>query len=215
VVLDTLTPAERLTFVLHDMFAVPFEEIAPMIERSPAAARQLASRAAAGSKGAPRLPTLISRTSAQLAGAFFAAARNGNFDALAVLDPTSCLAWWMASSGRPLISHQAAARAWSCWISSGLVSPEFLPEQVAEQVVVVVPVALPVQRNTQRIDALQRLQGVADLLVSRAALQSGPLVRSSTAVPWWLVAGLAAGFCEFMTRPPGVRGGHLTCGRTA
>jgi hypothetical protein len=69
VVLDTLTPAERLTFVLHDMFAVPFEEIAPMIERSPAAARQLASHARRRAKGAPRLPTLISRTSAQLAGA--------------------------------------------------------------------------------------------------------------------------------------------------
>jgi hypothetical protein len=54
-----------------------------------------------------------------------------------------------------------------------------------------------------------------DLLVSRAALQSGPLVRSSTAIPWWLAAGLAAGFREIMTRPPGVRGRHLTCGRTA
>jgi hypothetical protein len=56
VVLDTLTPAERLTFVLHDMFAVPFEEIAPMIERSPAAARQLASHARRRAKGGAPAP---------------------------------------------------------------------------------------------------------------------------------------------------------------
>jgi RNA polymerase sigma-70 factor, ECF subfamily len=66
VVLDTLTPAERFAFVLHDMFAVPFEEIAPMIERSPAAARQLASRARRRVQGAARLPTLISRANAKL-----------------------------------------------------------------------------------------------------------------------------------------------------
>src|SRR5215218_10320511 len=63
VVLDTLDPAERLAFVLHDMFAVPFDEIAPIVGRSPAAARQLASRAAAACKAKRRLPILISAAS--------------------------------------------------------------------------------------------------------------------------------------------------------
>lgn len=60
VVLDTLTPAERLAFVLHDMFAVSFEEIAPIVGRSPTAARQLASRARPGCREPPRLPNPIS-----------------------------------------------------------------------------------------------------------------------------------------------------------
>jgi len=88
VVLDTLTPAERLAFVLHDMFAVPFEEIAPMIERSPAAARQLASRARRRVQGAAPAPDPDLTHQRAVVDAFFAAARNGDFDALvAVLDP--------------------------------------------------------------------------------------------------------------------------------
>jgi RNA polymerase sigma-70 factor (ECF subfamily) len=88
VVLDTLAPAERLAFVLHDMFAVPFEEIAPMIDRSPAAARQLASRARRRVRGqAPAgEPDLLRQRAA--VDAFFAAARAGDFEALvAVLHP--------------------------------------------------------------------------------------------------------------------------------
>jgi RNA polymerase sigma factor (sigma-70 family) len=88
VVLDTLTPAERLAFVLHDMFAVPFEQIAPMIERSPAAARQLASRARRRVQGAAPAPDPDLTRQREVVDAFFAAARDGNFDALvAVLDP--------------------------------------------------------------------------------------------------------------------------------
>jgi len=88
VVLDTLTPAERLAFVLHDMFAVPFEEIAPMIERSPAAARQLASRARRRVQGAAPAPDPDLTHQRAVVDAFFAAARDGDFDALvAVLDP--------------------------------------------------------------------------------------------------------------------------------
>jgi RNA polymerase sigma factor (sigma-70 family) len=88
VVLDTLTPAERLAFVLHDMFAVPFQEIAPMIERSPAAARQLASRARRRVQGAATAPDPDLTHQRAVVDAFFAAARDGNFDALvAVLDP--------------------------------------------------------------------------------------------------------------------------------
>jgi hypothetical protein len=88
VVLDTLTPAERLAFVLHDLFAVLFEEIAPMIERSPTAARQLASRARRRVQGAAPAPDPDLARQREVVDAFFAAARDSNFDALvAVLDP--------------------------------------------------------------------------------------------------------------------------------
>jgi RNA polymerase sigma factor (sigma-70 family) len=88
VVLHTLTPAERLAFVLHDMFAVPFEEIASMIERSPAAARQLASRARRRVQGAATAPDPDLTRQREVVDAFLAAARDGDFDALvAVLDP--------------------------------------------------------------------------------------------------------------------------------
>jgi RNA polymerase sigma-70 factor, ECF subfamily len=88
VVLDTLTPDERLTFVLHDVFDLPFSEIAPMVGRSPAAAKQLASRARHRVKGAeiPADPDLARQR--EVVDAFFAAARLGDFDALvAVLHP--------------------------------------------------------------------------------------------------------------------------------
>jgi RNA polymerase sigma-70 factor (ECF subfamily) len=88
VVLDTLTPAERLAFVLHDMFDLPFEQIAPVVGRTPAAARQLASRARRRVKGADIQadPDLVRQR--EVVGAFFSAARGGDFDALvAVLDP--------------------------------------------------------------------------------------------------------------------------------
>jgi len=89
VVLDTLSPAERLAFVLHDMFELPFDEIAPMVGRSAEAARQLASRARRRVKGAeiPEPDRDIARQR-EVVDAFFAAARGGDFDALvAVLDP--------------------------------------------------------------------------------------------------------------------------------
>ena len=87
VVLDTLTPAERLAFVLHDMFAVPFEEIAPVVERSPAATRQLASRARRRVQEARAQPGEISRRR-EVVAAFLAASREGDFDALlTMLDP--------------------------------------------------------------------------------------------------------------------------------
>jgi len=89
VVLDTLTPAERLAFVLHDMFAVPFEEIAPIVERSPVATRQLASRARrrVQEAGPGDPPGEISRRR-EVVAAFLAASREGDFDALlTMLDP--------------------------------------------------------------------------------------------------------------------------------
>jgi RNA polymerase sigma factor (sigma-70 family) len=87
VVLETLAPAERLAFVLHDMFAVPFEEIAPIVGRTPAAARQLASRARRRVQGAPPPDTDISRQR-KIVEAFLAASRNSDFEGLLeVLDP--------------------------------------------------------------------------------------------------------------------------------
>ena len=88
VVLETLTPAERLAFVLHDMFAVPFSEIAPIVERSPEAARQLASRARRRVRGAAPVPDAELPAQWEVVEAFLAAARNGDFEALVnVLDP--------------------------------------------------------------------------------------------------------------------------------
>jgi RNA polymerase sigma factor (sigma-70 family) len=88
VVLETLTPAERLAFVLHDMFAVPFDQIAPVVGRSPDAARQLASRARRRVQGGATAPDADLRRQREVVDAFFAAARDGDFEALlAVLDP--------------------------------------------------------------------------------------------------------------------------------
>jgi RNA polymerase sigma factor (sigma-70 family) len=89
VVLETLEPAERLAFVLHDTFAVPFDEIAPIVGRTPAAARQLASRARRRVRGAStERPDRDRRREREVVDAFLAAVRGGDFDALlAVLDP--------------------------------------------------------------------------------------------------------------------------------
>src|SRR3954468_24879608 len=88
VVLDTLGPAERLAFVLHDMFGVPFDEIAGMVDRSPAAARPLARRARRRVQGAAPVPDADLAAQRRVVDAFFAAARDGDFEALvAVLHP--------------------------------------------------------------------------------------------------------------------------------
>ena len=88
VVLETLTPAERLAFVLHDTFAVPFDQIAPIVGCSPAAARQLASRARRRVKGAATVPDADLAHQRAVVDAFLAAARDGDFTALlGVLDP--------------------------------------------------------------------------------------------------------------------------------
>jgi RNA polymerase sigma-70 factor (ECF subfamily) len=88
VVLETLAPAERLAFVLHDMFAVPFDDIATIVDRSPEAARQLASRARRRVQGAAPSPDADLARQREVVDAFFAAARGGDFEALvAVLDP--------------------------------------------------------------------------------------------------------------------------------
>jgi RNA polymerase sigma factor (sigma-70 family) len=110
VVLDELAPAERLAFVLHDMFAVPFDDIAPMIERTPAAARQLASRARRRVQGAAPAPDPDLAQQRSVVDAFYAAARKGDFDALvAVLDPDVVLRADGGPSrpGRTVVLHGA------------------------------------------------------------------------------------------------------------
>jgi RNA polymerase sigma factor (sigma-70 family) len=108
VILHTLAPAERLAFVLHDMFAVPFDEIAPIVGRSPAAARQLASRARRRVQGtAPVLDPDLARQRV-IVDAFLAAARHGDFDALLeVLDPDIVV----RSNGAETIRGAAAVAA--------------------------------------------------------------------------------------------------------
>ncbi len=103
VVLDTMAPAERLAFVLHDMFDLPFEEIAPMVGRSPAAARQLASRARRRVRGAEvPAPDADLARQRDVVDAFFLAARGGDFDALvALLDPDVVLRADFGARRRP------------------------------------------------------------------------------------------------------------------
>ncbi|HEY2100574.1 MAG TPA: sigma-70 family RNA polymerase sigma factor [Pseudonocardia sp.] len=92
VVLETLEPAERLAFVLHDMFALPFDEIAPIVGRTPTAARQLASRARRRVQGGAAVPDPDLARQREVVNAFLAACRGGGFDALlAVLDPDAVL----------------------------------------------------------------------------------------------------------------------------
>jgi RNA polymerase sigma-70 factor, ECF subfamily len=121
VVLETLSPAERLAFVLHDMFAVPFDEIAAIVGRSPEATRQLASRARRRVQGAHPEPDVELSEQQRVVGAFFAAARDGDFDALLeLLDPEVTLRV-DAGPGSPLAREPivgadavlAEARRWS------------------------------------------------------------------------------------------------------
>src|SRR3954464_7929417 len=106
VVLETLPPAERLAFVLHDVFAVPFEDIAPIVDRSPDAARQLASRARRRVQGADRHAPTADR---RIVDAFLAAARDGDFEGLlAVLDPDVVL---RADDGSGALQLVEGARA--------------------------------------------------------------------------------------------------------
>jgi RNA polymerase sigma-70 factor, ECF subfamily len=114
VVLDTLSPAERLAFVLHDMFAVPFDEIGPIIGRSPNAAKQLASRARHKVQGKGAAPEADPARQRKVVDAFLAASRSGDFDALvALLDPDIVLVADAAAvdMGSPEVTQGAAAVA--------------------------------------------------------------------------------------------------------
>jgi len=116
VVLDSLAPSERLAFVLHDMFGVPFEEIAPIVGRTPVATRQLASRARRRVQTDPAVPDATATTQRQVVAAFLAASRQGDFDGLLrLLDPDVVLradavavemAARRASAGAPALSSE-------------------------------------------------------------------------------------------------------------
>ncbi|OZM81042.1 sigma-70 family RNA polymerase sigma factor [Pseudonocardia sp. MH-G8] len=109
VVLDALDPAERLAFVLHDMFAVPFEEIAPMVDRSPAAARQLASRARRRVRGSTPAGRPDRTRQRQIVDAWLAAARGGDLQGLvALLHPDAVLRVDTGGAGSTLLRGAAA-----------------------------------------------------------------------------------------------------------
>jgi RNA polymerase sigma-70 factor (ECF subfamily) len=112
VVLETLAPPERLAFVLHDMFAVPFDEIARIVDRSPEATRQLASRARRRVRGGgPMEPDADLETQRRVVEAFFAAAREGDFEALVgVLDPDVILRADMPGGAREVRGAELVAR---------------------------------------------------------------------------------------------------------
>jgi RNA polymerase sigma-70 factor (ECF subfamily) len=124
VVLDTLTPAERLAFVLHDIFAVPFDEIAPIVDRSPEAARQLASRARRRVQGEATVPDTDLERQRALVDAFMAAAREGDFEALLeILDPDVVVrADWGADIPRELRGAAVVARNASAFQRLGLLT---------------------------------------------------------------------------------------------
>jgi RNA polymerase sigma factor (sigma-70 family) len=125
VVLETLAPAERLAFVLHDMFGVPFDEIAPIVGRSPTAARQLASRARRRVQGAAPAPDADVGQQREVVDAFLAAARAGDFDALvAVLDPDVVLRADQPGASAEVRGAQAVAeRAFSFRRLAGAARP--------------------------------------------------------------------------------------------
>jgi RNA polymerase sigma factor (sigma-70 family) len=109
VVLETLSPAERLAFVLHDIFAVPFDEIAPIVDRSPEAARQLASRARRRVRAENTVPDADLDAQREVVEAFLAAARGGDFDRLvAVLDPDVVLRQDFGAAGSREVRGAAA-----------------------------------------------------------------------------------------------------------
>lgn len=176
VVLEMLDPAERLAFVLHDMFAMPFDEIAPIVDRSPTAARQLASRARRRVQGAPVPDTDLPRQR-EVVDAFFAAAHNGDFEALvAVLDPDVVL---RADAGSAGIGGSAIVRGAAAVASRALLFSQLAPfvrpalvNGVAGVVVARDGHPMSVMSFTVRqgkvveIDALADPERLADLVVS-------------------------------------------------
>jgi RNA polymerase sigma factor (sigma-70 family) len=122
VVLETLGPAERLAFVLHDIFAVPFDEIAPIVDRSPDAARQLASRARRRVRAENTVPDADLDAQREVVEAFLAAAREGDFDRLvAVLDPDVVLRQDLGAAGsRELRGAEAIAGQAAAYSQLGL-----------------------------------------------------------------------------------------------
>jgi ketosteroid isomerase-like protein len=133
VVLETLSPPERLAYVLHDVFGMPFDEIARIVDRSPDAARQLASRARRRVRGENAIPDADLGTQREVIAAFLAAARDGDFDALvAVLDPDVVLRADLGPAGsRQVRGAEAVARQARTFAGLGLVTRPALVNGVA------------------------------------------------------------------------------------
>ncbi len=148
VVLETLEPAERLAFILHDMFAVPFDEIAPIVERTPEAARQLASRARRRVQGEKTVPDVDLDRQRVVVEAFLAAARGGDIAALvAVLDPDVVLradAGAIAAGAREVRGARAVASQALSFARADVVAKPLLVNGVAGAVTLVrgKPIAL-------------------------------------------------------------------------
>ena len=135
VVLERLTPAERLAFVLHDMFAVPFDEIARIVDRSPDAARQLASRARRRVRAENTVPDADLGAQREVVDAFVAAAREGDFEALvAILDPDVVLRADSGPMSREVRGAEAVARQAMGFSQIGLVMHPVLINGVAGMV---------------------------------------------------------------------------------
>jgi RNA polymerase sigma factor (sigma-70 family) len=135
VVLERLTPAERLAFVLHDMFAVPFGEIARIVDRSPDAARQLASRARRRVRAENTVPDADLGAQREVVDAFVAAAREGDFEALvAILDPDVVLRADFGPGSREVRGAEAVARQATGYSQLGLVMHPVLINGVAGMV---------------------------------------------------------------------------------
>ncbi len=193
VVLDSLTPAERLAFVLHDMFGVPFDEIAPVLERSEAATRQLASRARRRVRGAPVTPDRDLGRQREVVDAFFAAARDGDFDRLVgVLHPDVVVrADAGPRAGLPLVVRGAAgvaARASSFADPARVVVPALVNGDAgvvitkADRVVTVMAFTV-VDGRIVEIDSLADPERLASV---QASLPTG---RPDTAGPTGLAGG--------------------------
>ncbi|HEX5783053.1 MAG TPA: sigma-70 family RNA polymerase sigma factor [Solirubrobacteraceae bacterium] len=122
VVLETLTPPERLAFVLHDIFAVPFDEVARIVDRSPEAARQLASRARRRVRGENAVPDADPATQREVLDAFLKASREGDFDALVgLLDPDVVVRSHFGPAGtREVRGAEAVARQAQSYAQLGL-----------------------------------------------------------------------------------------------
>ncbi|MFF5705982.1 sigma-70 family RNA polymerase sigma factor [Streptomyces sp. NPDC012794] len=128
VVMESLAPAERLAFVLHDMFAVPFDEIAPLIEKSAAATRQLAGRARRKVRGQAPAPDADLARQREAVDAFFAAARDGEFEALvAVLDPDVVLRSDAGAGGALSVVLRGARTVAGQAVAYGVLSPFVRP----------------------------------------------------------------------------------------
>jgi RNA polymerase sigma-70 factor (ECF subfamily) len=167
VVLETLPPAERLAFVLHDVFAVPFEDIGPIVDRSPVAARQLASRARRRVQGADREAATADRA---VVDAFLAAARDGDFEGLlAVLDPDVVVRGDDGSGALQYVRGAQAVATRARWVGASRVAHPVLVDGAPGFVATEDGVPVAVLRFTTvggritRIDGLEGRERVAGL----------------------------------------------------